>query len=1268
MEYYYFRKTITIPNFCMKPHIFTFIIAILFISSCANYRLQYNPSEREWQTNNIAPTDQKIKHTMFLIGDAGRLEKGEQSTALQLLETKLSEQSKNSSVIFLGNNVFPKGMPNKSDKKNRALAEYQLDAQLAALKDFKGEVIFIPGAYDWKKNGLKGLKRQEKYIQKKLNKGIEDDDDWEEHFFPEKGCAGPEVIEINDQLIVIVVDSQWYLADWDKEPEINDECELKSRKDFAFHFEEIVRKYRNKNVVVAMHHPVYSYAEHSGFFTGKDHLFPIKKNDKYVPVPLPVIGTLKTFYRATIGNKQDRSNLTYEEFAKAIMAGATKNGSYIFASAHDNNLQYIAEKRQHFIVSGSGAEKRAAALNVGSDFAYGELGFAQLDFYEDGTTWLKFWTPDPNNPDGKLVFRKKIKDALDISEDNIPEAFPEYEQKIETKVTPVVTNKIEEKGGLHYFFLGEHYRNIYSREFEFPVLDLASYRGGLTPIKRGGGNQTNSLRLEDSDGQQFVMRALTKDASRTVPYPINKMTAANGIVQETFLSSHPFAALAIPPMAEAIKVYHTNPKLYYIPKQPRLGVHNDLFGGQVYLVEERAGGSWEDNASFGNSKKLISTGDMAEKITSKHKHKVDQAWLLRSRLFDQVIGDWDRHDDQWRWAKIEVNEDSTIYRAIPRDRDQPFSKYDGLLIQCARLFMPFLRQLKVYSPDIKNMKWSSWSPKYVDNSFLNEMEWEDWEREAKYIQENLTDEVIDKAFLTWPQKAQELTAGEIKSILKQRRDNLVRFARMHYELLYKKTDVYGTEKDERFEIDRLDEENTRIRIYHKRKKGDRLVYDRTFQRAVTKEISIYGLGDDDDFIVRGNVKKGILLRLIGGLGEDKFVDTSQVGGGSKKTKIYDNLEENIYELGTEAKNLSSDDREKNIYDRRSFDYEYDFTIPMPNLGFNPDDGFFIGLNTLTTTYAFKKAPYAAIHRFTGDVAFATGGINASYMGDFTGAIGRWNFLLDALYRSDRFAFAYYGLGNDTELTTNDLNFNRVRQSMISIHPALKKPITILGDGFTIGPVVEITSIENTAGRFISGDATGLPESVFENQFYGGIRGGLDVLSVDNLQIPTRGARFSANASWMTDFNASDRDFSLLNSELTVYQNIDNAAHFVLASRVGIAHRTGDYPFFHSAILGGNTNLRGYRADRFYGTTAFYHTSDLRIKLFSSINKILPFTLGIVGGFDYGRVWLEEENSDTWHTGYGGGIWFAPVDFIVLNFGLFKSDEQNRFTFRVGFDF
>jgi len=1254
----------------MKKIIFTLLVPVLlFLSSCATYKVKYSKESKDWETKHVAPTNQKITHSMYLIGDSGNAYLGKPlPPALELLRRKLATADENSSVLFLGDNIYPHGFPPKNNDKEYKLSQYRLDAQLEILENYKGRIVFMPGNHDWSKYGLKGVKRQEKYIEKKLNKGIEDKDDWENYFLPDRGCSGPEVVEINEQLVVIIVDSQWYLRDWDKEPEINDGCEMKSRKDFAFYFEEVVRKHRSKNVVIAMHHPMYSYGPHGGHFTVKEHLFPLTQYKNKLYVPLPGIGTLAALYRSTIGISSDLTHINYKALFNDVMAGATKNGSYIFAAGHEHNMQYIEQERQHFIVSGAGSKKTPVHLGKGAEFGYGHSGFAQIDFYEDGSSWLQFWAPEKDGSAGKVVFRKQLKGKLEVSEENIPEAFPEYEQDLKTKVSTVTSNKITEKGPLHYFFLGEHFRNLYAREYEFPVLDMQTFRGGVTIIKRGGGNQTNSLRLRDADGKQIVMRSLTKDASRTVPYPINKMTAAEGIVQETFLSSHPFAALAIPPLADAVQVYHTNPELYYVPKQPGLGVHNGLFGGEVYLIEERAGGNWKGVASLGNSKKLISTIDVADEIAENHKSKVDQKRFLRSRLFDQVIGDWDRHDDQWRWAKIKVNKDSTAYQAIPRDRDQPFSKYDGFLVKCARLFMPFLRQLKEYKPDIKNMKWSSWSPKYVDNSFLNEMDWEDWERETKYIQANLTDEIIDEAFKVWPKIVQELTAEEIKSVMKKRRDRLLKFAKQHYDLLYKKVDVYGTEKDERFVIERLDDENTRIRVYHKRKKGDRLVFDRTFQRSVTKEIAVYGLGDDDDFEVTGETNKGIKIRLIGGLGEDKFIDKSKVSGLSKKTIVYDNKEKNEFDLGTESKNNVSKRRDLNIYDRRHYHYEYNFTIPLPLLGFNPDDGFFLGANIINTRYGFKKSPYASLHQFRGDIAFATKGINMYYLGDFVDVVGDWNVMLEGIFRTDRSAFNYFGLGNNTALTTDDFDFNRVRQSLIRIYPAFKKSFTSLGAGFTVGPIFEQSSIDNTDVRFIDGNNTDLSADIFEKKYFGGFKVGFDGISKDNIQIPTRGAHFSVDATLMTNLEATEQDFSLLNSSLTIYQNIDQKARLVLATKVGVAHRTGDYPFYHSAILGSDLNLRGYRSERFYGQTAFYHNTDLRLKLFSSINKILPFTLGILGGADYGRVWLDDEQSDKWHSGYGGGLWFAPVDFIVMNFTYFVTDEDSRFALRFGFDF
>ena len=101
------------------------------------------------------------------------------------------------------------------------------------------------------------------------------------------------------------------------------------------------------------------------------------------------------------------------------------------------------------------------------------------------------------------------------------------------------------------------------------------------------------------------------------------------------------------------------------------------FGEGLYLYEERPAKDRRELASFGNSKKIVNTAEVIEKTQKDDKHYVDQIQVLRSRLFDMVIGDWDRHDDQWRWASFKDDKDHTYYQPIPRDRDQAFFWSDG---------------------------------------------------------------------------------------------------------------------------------------------------------------------------------------------------------------------------------------------------------------------------------------------------------------------------------------------------------------------------------------------------------------------------------------------------------------------------------------------------------------------------------------------------------------------------------------------------------------
>ena len=1254
------------------------IISFLIVQSCANYKLNYSKESKKWEQEQ-PNSSSKLSHRMYLIGDAGNAPLGGTTNVLKHLEKQLGKESEKSSIVFLGDNLYPGGMPPKGEEEDRKLAEYRLKIQLDILKDFKGKPYFLPGNHDWRL-GLKGLKGEEKFIEKHLNKDIEDKDDWTNYFLPDNGCPGPEIIELNENLVLLIIDSQWWLADWDREPTIHDGCEVKNKFMLQFLVENALRKHRRKNIVVAMHHPLFTNGPHGGSATVKEHLFPLTQLNPNLYIPMPGIGTAAAFLRGTIGIKQDVAHQTYKDLKRALLISAKKNGSFIFVAGHEHNLQYMETEQQTFIVSGAGSKESPSRIGNGAHFAYGKRGYTTLDFYENGQSWASFWIPNEEGTSAELVFRKKLKDKVMPSKESIPSKFPVYEQDLDS--IEMVVSKIEagKIGFVHKVFLGRHHRNVYQHEYKFPVLDLGEFRGGMNPIKRGGGNQTNSLRMVDADGKQFVMRAMTKDASRTLPFPFNKMTAAKYLAEDNFLSTHPFAPTAIPTLADAANVYHTNPKLYYIPKQPVLGIYNDEYGDDVYLVEERPAGDWEGTGSFGDSKKIISTPNVSDRVVDNHKHFIDGEWALRSRLFDIIIGDWDRHDDQWRWARFdredEMNGDThRLYRPIPRDRDQAFSKYDGAFIGFARLFMPFLRQLRVYGPKIDKMKWVHWSSRNFDRSFLNELDWEDWQDQIKYIQDNLTDKIIENAFDTWPEQVKELTAGHIMESIKARRDNLDKIAYKFYDRLSSEADVYGTDKKEIFEIDRISDGQVKVSVWQSNKKGEKKhqFFERTYTSDVTNEIDIYGVGDDDIFKVTGEVDKSIKIRLIGGQGEDTFIDESFVKKGSVKTLVYDDLKKNTVELGKEAKDKRSTHREKNIYNRRATHYETNFFVPLPIIAANPDDGFTLGMSAIWTTYSFKKEPYATFHRFNLTHAFDTKAWAFNYEGDYLNVFGHGDFFLEARVHNSSYAANFFGLGNDTR-NENDIDFYRTRQSQIHLFPAYKKRIAGGAGNFKIGPLFELRNLEATEGRFLITEfEEDLNAELYQQKTFAGAKMNFEFVNLDNFVFPHRGIRFDTDLEFLGGLSNDATDFGTIRSSLAFYQSLGPKENWVFASRIGLDHNIGkDFEFYHAPNLGGRESLRGYRSERFYGKTAFFQNIDLRVRLFSSYNKTLPFTFGIYGGFDHGRVWEEEDTSDNWHYNYGGGFWIAPVDVLTFSFGVFKPrenfEQSPRFTFKLGMGF
>lgn len=1240
-------------------------IFAFLLNSCADYNKHISKTYENWEATTLP--NQPLSHRFYLIGDSGGSEKGKSLPSIDLLKKRLEleEKEKNVSVIYLGDNLYSNGLPpgvNESTRAERELDEYKLKVQLDPVKDFKGNVFFVAGNHDWYGYGLKGVQAQKEFIEAYLDR--------EEVLMPEPGCGDPFEVKVEDDLILILLDSQWWLENWNREPEMNDGCDLKNRSAFGLEFNELLKSNRSKNVIIALHHPLHTYGPHGGGFTLKDHLFPLTKASDNLWIPLPVIGSIYPLFRSTIGTKQDLAHPAYKALKNTLVEAASKYGNFIFVSGHEHTLQYIERSRQSFIVSGSGSKKAPTRLGRGADFTYGAPGFAQLDVYEDGSIWVQYWAVK----DGKeeIVFRKKVKGPLAKFMDK--QDTLNYTTNFDELTIPL-SNQDFTKKGMGKKIWGDHYREAYNEEITVPQLNFETYMDGVEPVKRGGGNQTQSLRLQNKEKRQYTMRSVDKDPSRTLPYPFNE-TFVRDLVNDNFSAAHPLAALVVPPMADAVGVYHTNPELYYVPTQEALGIYNEDFGNKLYLVEERPDDKvWRKAAHFGKPDDIVSTSKALKKVLDKADHVIDKKFVVRNRLFDNVIGDWDRHDDQWRWAVFK-EDGKHIYKPIPRDRDQAFSRYDGLFISALRPFSPALQPLRTYDHELKPIHWPNYGARHFDPTFLSEASWEDWEAEARHIKNNLTDEVVEKAFADhWPDNFTKLDGAFIMERLKARRDNLMEIARRFYELEAEKVDVVGTHESDYIEIVRNDNNTTTVTLYHLTKKGKKKdkYYDRTFLASETKEIRIYALEDDDVFSISGTAAKGPKLRLIGGHGEDTFDDISTVGGG-RKSLVYDfKSEKNTIGDGKEIKRKLTDNPVLNAYNRKEKHHEFNYGFGFPVLGVNPDDGVSLGGIVSFTNYAFKKEPYSSRHTFNGLYAAGTDGFRFSYTGDFIDVFAGWDFRFNAGIRTPLYTSNFYGLGNNTVNREKELgeDFYRVRQREITVFPALMR--RQYSSSFTFGPQFEAIRVDQTDDRIIESISESLDPNIFEGMEFLGLRMVIDFSNIDKLVFPTRGIGLYVDGGWKFMMDDASRNFPYLEAAFSLYQRLEKNGRIVLATRIGGKQIFNNkFEFFQAAILGGQgpqSNMRGFRRDRFSGQSSFYHNTDLRMRLLVSRNRAVPFVAGLFGGFDYGRVWLEGEEESDWHTSIGGGIFISPFNEATISFGLFKGDnEPNRFTIGGGFFF
>ncbi len=1252
----------------IKEHSFAYLFivflgTVLLFPACHSIQPFYSKNVQNWEAEKPLASDSLV-YELFLIGDAGEPKFEEQEPSLKLLQKHLDRANEQSAVVFLGDNIYPAGLPvhpkDEPKTEERLLMEKKLNESLKILKNFKGKPFFVPGNHDWndnKKGGLARIKAQAQYIESTLEST--------KVFYPEDGCSGPKIKVLSDDLALLLIDSEWWLYDWSKEPNMNQDCDIKDREAFLIAVEDAVRVHRDKHIVVAMHHPLYTQGHHGGYFPAKYYLFPLTDLNEKLYIPLPGLGFLYPLYRQSGGSNQDLSNPKYQALRKGILEATASTKGVIFAGGHEHSLQYIPKHEHFFITSGSGCKQSPLRRGKNADFAHEHEGFARIAFYKNQSVWLEMWEPRKEEEEGKLIFRIQLKKEGSLAPYRKPENFNYSLPKEDSVLTNV--SDFYKAGTLKRAFLGTHYRDAWTAEIKAPVLLLDETEGGLKPIKKGGGLQTKSLRLKNEEGHQFVLRSINKDVRRVVPKYFDD-TFAEDIIQDQVTNAHPYAALVVPKLAEAAGVYHTNPKVVWLPKQNALKNYAEDFGDQLYLFEERPGGKVDDIKSFGNPKEAISYGDLIEKIENSSADYFDRKQVLRSRIFDMLLNDWDRHDDQWRWGATEGKKGKTEYQPIPRDRDQVFhNKKSGLLPRISQVSWA-LKKFQSFDEKIGSMKGMNFNARYFDRYFLTEPEEKKWIEVAEKMQADLTDEVIEKAMQDWPKPIYDLHGEKIERILKKRRDHLVQFAKDYYQLLAKEVDVIGTNEDDFFKIERLNNELVRVRIYQRSKKGKRKgkdFYDREFKRKETEEIRIYGLDGDDEFKLDGLVKKSIKIRIIGGEGKDELDDISIVRGLTKQTVFYDHSEKMKLETDGETRFVKTNKKTNlNTYDRYAF--EFNHITPLFDFGHNIDDGFLLGGGFRFFKQGYKKSPYKAMHELSGKLSIGSGAFSFRYLNDMTELVGPFNLSSELFVFAPNYIRNYFGSGNETVAFNSGRNYYRMRMNQGVLGLYLKK---VLGKDHyvSLGPRYEYTQILSTPPRFVSDFNPTFLSTDFEHKHYGGIQFEYGANTVENKIYPNRGLDLKLRASHHLNLQEMEDQYTSLGGELSLYYTF-NPIQTTIAGRFGFSTNFGEYEFFQENTLGGSTNLRGTRNYRYSGKSAMFQNTEVRIKLAKLNNYYVSTSFGLLGHFDVGRVWNSGEDSNKWHRSAGPGIWISPFDLAVFTMTYSFSDTNRLFALRASFLF
>lgn len=803
---------------------------------------------------------------------------------------------------------------------------------------------------------------------------------------------------------------------------------------------------------------------------------------------------------------------------------------------------------------------------------------------------------------------------------------------------------------MHETLLGSRYRELWTTPIRVPFLDLDTVAGGLTPVEEGGHKQTMALRFVGADGREYNFRSADKELTAAMP-DYAKETFLDWLRQDQTSAQLPTSPIVARSLLDAVGILNPQPRLAVLPDHPRLGEFRERFAGVLGTFELHADEYDEETPAFAGAERVAGTDRVLEHLEEDRDHRVDDREFLKARLMDLLIGDWDRHGGQWRWARYD-RDGVHWWVPIPEDRDYAFVVYDGKLLDAVRA--AGLGRLVEYGPEYSPLLAMMDNSLDLNRRLLSELPREAWDSVAAALQAQLTDEVLAAAVRQMPEPHYRIEADYLLESLRARRDALTEHARDFYSLLASNVEVHSTDFDEVAEITRLPDGRVRVEIrFADAGEGERPVYSRTIRPAETNEVRIFLHGGDDVALVTGE-RGSVDVRLIGGGGDDRFEDRS---GGS--AAFYDHRGDNEFVRGPGTKVSTRTPPEPPDDDsplpEQPRDWGESWSTFKPLVAWYPHAELILGGGPAWTKYGFRRDPYAwrvgargmyaPLHGRGGAEVFATVHLESSPIQ-----------LRTLGHVSNLRATVFNGLGNDTE----DLGVDaaRVWEREASIRQGVGFPL-FRDAAIFAGAVVKRLDPETDPGT-----------PVEELEPYGGTAVGqvgalaeVELDTRDDAVFPRSGVHAALGGTAYPGVWGLDQPLASTTARAATYLPLPGGS--VLAFRAGGEAVFGDFPYHEAAFIGGSETLRGYRFQRFAGDRALFGATELRVPIIRA-ELLVHGTLGLSAFTDAGRVYVDGESPGGWHTGTGGSLWFTfPLGAATLTVA---QGEETRAHFKLSMPF